>query len=380
MDNKKITKETQERVKKLRIAIDDYRYRYHVLDDPEVTDEMYDSLMDELRKIEKEYPELKTEDSPTGRVGGEALDKFEKVSHKKRQWSLNDAFSFEEIEEWEERIKKILEKAGVNEKVEYITEVKIDGLKIILDYKGGKLTRGATRGDGKIGENVTENIKTIQSVPLKLNQKIDITVVGECWLARSRLAKINLDRKKRGEPEFANSRNAGAGSMRQLDPKVAAKRKLDSFIYDIDFVESKKNTTHFEELKLLEDLKFKVNKHYNLCKNLDEVKKVFESWEAKRNGEEYGIDGLVVKVNDKRQREILGYTGKSPRFAIAWKFPTEKTTTVVEDIILQVGRTGHSLQLQFFSQLKLLVALFLEPLFTTKMRLQKKISGLETQF
>ncbi len=356
MNKNKVTKELRERAQKLRETVDEYRYRYHVLDDPEVTDEMYDSLMDELRKIEKKYPELKTSDSPTVRIGGKPLDKFEKVPHKKRQWSLDDTFSFEEMQDWKKRIKKILEKnsdsltpsnspkfsslQGGENKIDYVAEVKIDGLKIILDYEKGKLVRGATRGDGKIGENVTENIKTIQSVPLQLDEELDITVVGECWLAKSELEKINIERKKKGEPEFANSRNAGAGSIRQLDPKIAAKRKLDSFIYDIDSIEGEEIKNHFEELKALEKLKFKVNNHYHHCKNLEEVKRVFDEWKEKRNDEEYGIDGLVVKVNNKRQQEILGYTGKSPRFAIAWKFPTEKTTTVVEDIIVQVGRTG----------------------------------------
>jgi DNA ligase (NAD+) len=346
-----ISKETIERTKKLRKTIDDYRYRYHVLNDPTVTDDIYDPLMDELRKLEEKYPELKTADSPTQRVGGKALDKFEKAVHKKRQWSLNDAFSFEEMKEWEKRVAKILKTEGIEDSLEYVTEVKIDGLKIILDYERGLLVRGSTRGDGKVGENATENIKTIQSVPLHLAETLNLTVVGECWLSTSELKRINLARKKQGLPEFANSRNAAAGSIRQLDPKIAADRKLNSFIYDIDHIknqnddsnekeEMKLPKTHFEELELLENLGFKVNQNYKLCKNLEEVKTVYEQWRKKKSNQQYGIDGLVVKINEKKIQKILGYTGKSPRFAIAWKFPTEKTTTVVEDIKVQVGRTG----------------------------------------
>ncbi|MEA2006587.1 MAG: NAD-dependent DNA ligase LigA [Patescibacteria group bacterium] len=337
-----MNKEIKQRAENLRQTIDDYRYRYHVLDDPTITDESYDSLLDELRQLEKKHPELKTADSPTGRIGGEPLDKFEKVIHKKRQWSLDDAFSFEQLVQWEERITKILLKKGADEKIEYITEVKIDGLKIILDYENGILIRGATRGDGKIGENVTENIKTIQSVPLKLDKPLDMTVVGECWLSDSELKRINRTREKSGMAQFANSRNAAAGSIRQLDSKIAASRGLSSFIYDIDDIKTKngQHKTHLEEMKLLEELKFKVNKRYELCENLEQVKEVYEKWEKKRNDQKFGIDGLVIKVNSKSLQKELGYTGKSPRFAIAWKFPAEKTTTVVEGIEVQVGRTG----------------------------------------
>lgn len=341
------TNKNKQRAEKLRRTIDEYRYRYHVLDDPKTTDEIYDSLMDELRRLEKKHPELRTPDSPSQRIGGMPLEKFRKVTHKKRQWSLDDAFSFKQLVEWEDRVKKLLLKQSISENVKYVAEVKIDGLKIILDYKNGLLVRGATRGDGTIGENVTENIKTIQSLPLKLGEPLNITVVGECWLSNTELKRINSKRKKDGQAEFANSRNAAAGSIRQLDPKIASLRRLDSFIYDIDDLKNQKSKniekfprTQLEELRLLEELKFKVNKSYKLCKNLKEVKELYESWEKKRNNQEFGIDGLVIKVNSKTQQEVLGYTGKSPRFAIAWKFPAEKTTTIIEDIRVQVGRTG----------------------------------------
>ena len=348
-----IPKKIKDRAAILRKTIDEYRYRYHVLDDPNITDESYDSLMEELRQLEKKYPQLKTPDSPTQRVGGEPLEKFQKVAHKKRQWSLDDAFTFEEIEEWEERTKKILIKEGIGSAVEYVVEIKIDGLKIILDYKNGKLIRGATRGDGRIGEDVTENIKTIQSLPLALNVPIEITVVGECWLSNKELKRINLNRKKEGQAQFANSRNAAAGSIRQLDPKIAASRRLDSFIYDVDYIRNQELVvgsqerkaisipkTQLEELELLEKLRFKVNKNYKLCRNLNDIQKLYESWKSKKDQQEYGIDGLVVKVNSKKQQDVLGYTGKTPRFAIAWKFPAETTTTIVKDIKVQVGRTG----------------------------------------
>ncbi|MEA1925651.1 MAG: NAD-dependent DNA ligase LigA [Patescibacteria group bacterium] len=340
----KIPEKTKKRAEKLCETIDDYRYRYHVLDDPTVSDEIYDSLMEELRNIEKKYPQFKTSYSPTQRIGGKPLDSFKKVRHKKRQWSLNDVFSFDELKEWEERIKRILKKKNIHERLDHTVEVKIDGLKIILDYEGGFLVRGSTRGDGVIGEDVTENIKTIRSVPLRLSKSLNITVVGECWLPNSELRRINKERKKQKMPEFANSRNAAAGSIRQLDPKIAASRKLDSFIYDINSIEASSRMsfpkTQIKELELLSSLKFKINKHYRHCSSLDEIKKIYEEWVEKRGRQEYGIDGLVVKVNKRYLQNILGHTGKSPRFAIAWKFPTEKMTTVVESIKVQIGRTG----------------------------------------
>lgn len=334
----------KKRAEKLRKVIDRMRYRYHVLDDPEITDEVYDSLMKELKELEERYPELKTPDSPTQRIGGKPLEKFEKITHKKRQWSLSDVFSFEELLEWEKRIKKILEKEGIKEQLDYVAELKIDGLKIILNYEKGVLISGATRGDGIVGENVTENIKTIQSVPLRIKYPIDLVAVGECWLSQDELERINQERKKQKLPPFANSRNAAAGSIRQLDPKVATSRKLDSFIYGIDQIgpNEKINSpkTQMEELGLLEKLGFKVNQNYQYFDSLKKIEPFYQKWEKIRKKQPYGIDGLVIKVNSKKLQEILGYTGKAPRFAVAWKFSAEKTTTVVEDIKIQVGRTG----------------------------------------
>jgi DNA ligase (NAD+) len=345
-----IPSKIKERARQLREVIDEHRYRYHVLDDPQISDSVYDSLMAELKKMEREYPGLQTADSPTQRVGGEPLEEFQRVKHKKRQWSLDDAFSFEELKDWEDRNMRILQKKGVKADFEYLVEVKIDGLKIILDYKDGILARGATRGDGVIGEDVTENIKTIQSVPLKIKKPLDIMVVGECWLPENELERINQERKKKGLPEFANSRNAGAGSIRQLDPKVAASRRLDSYIYDVDELRPKnqeeekikedKLETQKKELSFLEELGFKVNQNYRLFRNLEEVKEFYQEWEVKKENQIYGVDGLVLKINSKKIQEALGYTGKNPRFAIAWKFAPETATSVVKDIKVQIGRTG----------------------------------------
>jgi len=364
------------RAKKLAAEIDRLRYEYHVLDKPDVTDEIYDSLMAELRNLEEEFPAFRMADSPTQRIGGTPLKKFKKVKHRVRQWSFDDVFGAEELLKWEEKVKRMVEKVGAvitppqpspeykGGGREYVCEVKIDGLKIILTYENGIFVGGATRGDGVIGEDVTENIKTIRSIPLKLNYPINCVVVGECWLGKSELERINRDRKARGEVVFANSRNAAAGTIRQLDPKVAASRKLDSFIYDIDYLEISNNKfsgyarsgeasqisnkiqnikipeTQIEELDLLKELGFKVNSEYKLCKNVAEIQKFYDAWRDKKDRQNYGIDGVVIKINSCEIQEKLGYTGKSPRWGVAYKFPAERVTTVVEGINVQVGRTG----------------------------------------
>ncbi len=337
-----MNKETAKRVEKLRKVIDEYRYRYHVLDDPTLTDTVYDSLMVELRTLEKKYPKLLTPDSPSQRIGGVPLKKFKKIKHRVRQWSLDDVFSFEELKDWEIRNKNILAKKRIEADFDYVVELKIDGLKIVLDYKNGILERGATRGDGVIGEKVTENIKTIKSVPLKLSQAIDLTVTGECWLPVKELERLNQDRRTKNLPEFANSRNAGAGSMRQLDSKVAASRNLDSYIYSVEEIRSNiiKPQTQVEELKFLTDLGFKVNQEHYFFKSLEGVKSFYREWESKKDRQPYGIDGMVVKINSKKYQEALGYTGKSPRSSIAWKFFPEKVTTQIIGVKIQIGRTG----------------------------------------
>ncbi len=336
-------KEAKERVEKLRKVIDHHRYLYHVEDSPDVTDEVYSSLMEELRELEEKYPKLASSTSPSQRIGGKPLDRFEKVHHEIRQWSYDDAFSFEELKKWEEKIKRLIAKdvSIKNEKLEYCCEIKIDGLKIILTYKKGEFVQGATRGDGKIGENVTQNLKTIGSIPFILNKKLDVVVVGEAWLSGKELLRLNKERKKKGETPFANTRNAAAGSIRQLDSKIAANRRLDSFIYDVDKINAASvPDTQIEELELLKKLGFKVNKHFMLCTTIEEVEKFYQSWVSKRMKQEYDVDGVVIKVNSRKIQEALGYTGKSPRFGIAYKFPAERATTIVEDIRVQVGRTG----------------------------------------
>lgn len=339
----KATGEIKDRVEKLRTVIDRHRYLYHVEDRPDVTDEVYNSLMEELRSLEERYPELRSPVSPSQRIGGKPLEKFVKVRHITRQWSYDDIFSFEELKKWEEKVRRLIEKEPSlkSEPLEYCCEIKIDGLKIILTYENGEFARGATRGDGVVGEDVTENLKTIGSIPLMLGERVDMVAVGEAWLSKTELARLNKERERKGEALFANTRNAAAGSIRQLDPKIAASRRLDSFIYDIDKIEGvAMPATQTGELELLKKLGFKVNQHFMLFKTIEEADHFYRSWVAKRGKQEYGVDGIVIKINSRKIQNALGYTGKSPRWGIAYKFPAEKVTTVVLDIKVQVGRTG----------------------------------------
>ena len=340
MSKQTIPKAVTERLELLKKAIEKHRYNYHVLDTQDISDEALDSLKNELVQIESQYPELITSDSPSQRVAGKPLDEFKKVPHKVTQWSFNDAFSEEDVLEFDKRIKKMLkENLGRDVAPSYVCELKIDGLKIVFEYQKGKLVTAATRGNGEVGEDVTVNVRTIQSVPLVLNQPVDIIVEGEAWMAKSDFENLNKSQKKKGLPLFANPRNVTAGSIRQLDPKMVAERKLQAFVYDVAQYE-KEIPTQKEELAFLNTLGFKVNKHFTLCKNMEEVIKVWKLWREKAKKEDYWIDGIVIKVNEKEYQDALGYTGKAPRFAIAFKFPAEQVTTVVEDIVLQVGRTG----------------------------------------
>lgn len=336
-----IPKEIQDRVKKLRILIDEHRYNYHVLNKEEISAEALDSLKDELVKIEKEYPELITPDSPTQRVAGEPLPEFKKVTHKVTQWSFNDAFSEEDIKEFDARTKRFLENAGVvHPKPVYVCELKIDGLKIVLEYEKGILKTASTRGDGRVGEDVTHNVRTIESVPLKLTKPIDIIVEGEIWMGKKNLERLNKERLKAGEEPFANPRNVAAGSIRQLDPKMTAERRLDTFIYDVAFSSVPIPETQDGELSFIESLGFKVNPHRRLCTSIEDVIVYWKEWQKNAPKQDYLIDGVVVKVNERHFQDLLGYTGKAPRFGIAFKFPAEQVTTIVEDITLQIGRTG----------------------------------------
>lgn len=335
-----IPQDVRTRYERLKKTINRYRIAYHVYDKEEVSQAALDSLKHELTEIEANYPEIIAPDSPSQRVAGRPLPQFKKVRHKVPQWSFNDAFSPEEVREFDARIKRFLKSSFGAVHLSYVCELKIDGLKIVFDYEKGILKTAATRGTGLIGEDVTHNIKTIESVPLALSRPIDIVVEGEVWMSSKGLEELNRDRKKKGETLFANPRNAAAGSIRQLDPKVAASRKLDVFIYDVAKTSEKFPAAQSGELEYIRKLGFKVNPHFRLAKNIEEAIDYWESWKKKGRHQEYWIDGVVVKVNEKKYEEALGYTGKAPRFTIAFKFPAEQVTTVVEDIVLQVGRTG----------------------------------------
>ncbi len=338
--------ETKNRIIKLKKEINHHRYLYHVLDKQEISDAALDSLKNELYVLEQKYPELITSDSPTQRVGGKPLDKFKKIKHRVTQWSFNDAFEKKDIVDFEKRIKKILleKEEDKNIALDYTCELKIDGLHVVLTYENGILKTGATRGDGKIGEDVTQNLKTIESIPLKIEGKLNIIVEGEVFMPKTIFEKLNKERKKNNEPLFANPRNAAAGAIRQLDSKIVKERKLDCFIYDLSWIEISNNfklpQTQNEELELLKNSGFKVNKFYRHCKNTDEIFKFYDHWQKNKDEENYWIDGVVIKVNKRDWQDRIGYTGKAPRWAIAYKFPAEQTTTIVEDIKIQIGRTG----------------------------------------
>ncbi|MEK7095473.1 MAG: NAD-dependent DNA ligase LigA [Patescibacteria group bacterium] len=339
---KDIPKNDLDRLQKLKELLEKHRYLYHVLDKPEISDQTYDSLMRELEELEARYPALVTSDSPTQRVGGEPLKEFRKVAHQKQQWSFDDVFDFDELKKWDEKVRNFMEKSGVaSEKLEYCCELKIDGLKIILTYQDGQLVQAATRGDGTIGEDITHNARTIQSIPLVLSKKIDITAVGEAWIGKDSLKEINRERTKAGELVFANTRNLAAGSVRQLDPKMTAARKLDSFLYDIDTVSGKESLfTQAREIEFLKELGFKTNPYFKVCKSIEEIARFYEEWVKKRHGLDYELDGIVIKVNSIKIQQALGYTAKSPRWGVAYKFPAEQVTTILESIVFQVGRTG----------------------------------------
>lgn len=335
-----VPKDIRLRYEGLKDAINRYRTLYHVYDKEEISQEALDSLKKELVDIEEAYPSLITADSPSQRVAGKPLSGFKKVRHRAPQWSFNDAFSPEDMYEFDARVRRFLKSAGIDAAPTYEAELKIDGLKVVLEYEGGILKTAATRGDGVVGEDVTHNIRTIESVPLSLERKIDITVEGEVWMSASGLRELNTRRAKEGEPLFANPRNAAAGSIRQLDPSIAASRSLGVFVYDVALCSETIPSTQEEELEYLKNLGFKVNPFSIHSKDIDGVIAFWESWKDKGRKQEYWVDGVVVKVNERAYQEKLGYTGKAPRFAIAFKFPAEQVTTVLENIVLQVGRTG----------------------------------------
>jgi DNA ligase (NAD+) len=314
--------QAKERIEKLKKEINHHRYLYHVLDRQEISDAALDSLKHELYELERQYPEFITPDSPTQRVGGKPLNRFKKVKHKVPQWSFNDAFEEKEIIDFEKRIKKILVEKGEGEdvKIDYTCELKIDGLHVVLTYEKGILKTGATRGDGKIGEDVTQNLKTIESIPLRIEEGMNIMVEGEIFMPKTVFEKLNEKRKRKGESLFANPRNAAAGAIRQLDPNITKERELDCFIYDLSWMEYEKELssklgaqlqmpeTQTGELKLLEKLGFKVNRFWKHCRNVEEIFEFWNYWYKHKDRENYWIDGIVVKVNKRGFQEKIGYT------------------------------------------------------------------------
>ncbi|MCM3540650.1 NAD-dependent DNA ligase LigA [Priestia endophytica] len=327
--------QAKERVKELHNLLHQYSYEYHVLDKPSVPDSEYDRLLHELIRLEEEYEELKTPDSPTVRVGGDPLSSFEKVEHKTPMLSLGNAFNEEDLADFDRRVRQ-----GVGDNVSYVCELKIDGLAVSLRYEDGAFAQGATRGDGTIGEDISNNLKTIRSIPLRANEPLSMEVRGEAYMPKKSFEKLNEEKLERGEEPFANPRNAAAGSLRQLDSKLAAKRNLDIFVYSIADVGNTGITSHSEALDKLEQLGFKTNPNRQKCDTIEEVYSYIKHWTEQRTELPYEIDGIVIKVDEFFQQEELGTTAKSPRWAIAYKFPAEEVVTKLLDIELNVGRTG----------------------------------------
>lgn len=335
------SRDERERAAKLRDAIARYRSLEHDKDALPISAEALDSLKHELAELEAKHPELVTTDSPTQKVAGSVMPELKKVRHAVQQWSLDDIFTEAELQAFDERIRRSLEKAGMQGAPSYDMELKIDGLHIVLTYEKGKLVTAATRGDGVVGEDVTHNVRTIRSVPETLVRPIDLVVEGEVYMTRSGLAKLNKEREKAGQPLFANPRNAAAGSLRQLDPAIAAARPLGVYLYDVDASSEALPSTQTGELEYLKELGLPVNPHHAHAHTLPEIVRYWEAWQGgKREKEDYLLDGVVLKVEERSQQEALGYKGKGPRFSVAFKFPAEQVTTIVEDIALQIGRTG----------------------------------------
>ena len=323
------------RVEELTKILNDANYNYYVMDNPTITDQEYDKYLRELINIEQEYPELADPASPTNRVGGEVIDKFNKIVHERPMLSLANVFNEEEIRDFDAKIKK----DGYNP--EYVCEYKIDGLSVALIYENGKLVRGVTRGDGVTGEDITHNVKTIKAIPLTLPRNIDIEVRGEIFMNKSTLEKLNKEREKEGLPLLQNVRNAAAGSIRQLDSRITAKRELDNFIYYLPEPEKYGIKTHLEALEFMKSLGFKVNPANRLVKDIDGILNFIQEVTEKRGSLPYEIDGVVIKVNDIDMQEKLGYTAKYPKWATAYKFPATEVLTKLKDIIFTVGRTGR---------------------------------------
>jgi DNA ligase (NAD+) len=339
-----VAKDIEKEIEKLRNLIRYHEYRYYVLDNPEISDFEFDELMRRLQELEAQHPELITPDSPTQRVGGQPAEEFPKVRHSMPMLSLDNTYSIEELKDFDRRVRELSGRS----RIEYVGELKLDGLSMALTYENGALAHGVTRGDGFEGEDVTTNVKTIRSVPLRVDPKRTSLignparweVRGEVILPRKAFEQTNAQREAAGEPRFANPRNAAAGSMRQLDSRIVAQRKLDMFLYYLLVDNREPLREHWQNLEALHKMGFKVNPHRRLCKSFDELMAYIQEWESKRDSLEYEIDGIVVKVNDIRLWEELGTTAKSPRWAIAYKYAARQATTRVMNIRAQVGRTG----------------------------------------
>ncbi len=344
--------DAKKRIDELIKLVEHHGDQYHKYDAPEISDEAYDALVRELASLEKQFSEFKQKKTPTEKVGGKILEGFVKTKHLVAQWSYDNVFGFEELKQWDERNRKILAKSGapsfrggqggvLSGQLEYCCELKIDGLKIILTYEQGVLKVGATRGDGAVGEDITENIKMIKSIPHTISDKRILVIIGEVWMKKSDLVKINKERGIQNLPLYANPRNLAAGTLRQLDTSIVASRDLQTFFYDLVVLgDENAFATHEQELSFLKTNEFSVNKETKIVDSLEKIQKFVDDWTADRNNQEYGIDGVVIKLNDTSLRTDLGYTAKSPRFGVAYKFPAEEVTTIVENIEIQVGRTG----------------------------------------
>ncbi|MEQ2466026.1 NAD-dependent DNA ligase LigA [Niallia hominis] len=325
----------EKRVKELHNLLNQYGYEYYVLDNPSVPDAEYDALLNELIRLEEQFPSLRTNDSPSQRIGGEILDMFSKVQHQKPMLSLGNAFNEADLRDFDRKVR-----AAIGEDFSYVCELKIDGLAVSLRYENGLFEQGATRGDGTTGEDITANLKTIRSIPLRLNQPVSLEVRGEAFMPKKSFEALNKIKDENGEEPFANPRNAAAGSLRQLDPRIAASRNLDIFLYAIGDVGQTGVQSHSEGLDLLDTLGFKTNKERKKCQTIEDVLQYIEGWQEKRPYLPYEIDGIVIKVDGLAQQEQLGTTAKSPRWAIAYKFPAEEVMTKLLAIELNVGRTG----------------------------------------
>ncbi|WP_042251276.1 NAD-dependent DNA ligase LigA, partial [Nitrospina gracilis] len=330
----------EKEIERLRRTIHHHDHQYYVLDQPEISDREYDRLLDQLKELEAKHPDLVTPDSPTQRVGGKASEKFDPVKHEIPMMSLDNTYNVEEVEDFHQRVCKTL---GTDD-VEYVVELKIDGLGVTLAYEDGLFVQGATRGDGKVGEDVTANLKTIRSVPLSLDQsKLKhkyLEVRGEVYMDHTGFKKLNAAREDRGETPFANPRNAAAGSVRLLDPSITAERPLRIWVYSVGHIEGPVFETHYDALQMLKQLGFRINPHTELCKNFDAVLKLIDRWQEKRRTLDYDVDGLVIKVNSLRSQNRLGSTARHPRWAVAYKYEAEEAQTKVNAINVQVGRTG----------------------------------------